>query len=267
MNINITIGQFYPIDSKIHRLDPRAKLLATFVFIAALFFVNDIYGYILSALSIGVIILISKVPFKYLLKGLKAIIGIIIFTAVLNIFFAGGKTVIFSFYFIKITAEGLILAAKMATRLVLLVIASSMLTLTTSPIELTDGIEYVLKPFKKIGVPAHEIAMMMTIALRFIPTLMEEVDKIMKAQIARGADFDTGNIMQKAKSMIPLLVPLFISAFRRADDLAMAMEARCYQGDAHRTRMKILKFNDNDYIFCAILIAYAAVTVVMGIIL
>jgi len=256
MNINITIGQFYPIDSKIHRLDPRVKLLAVFSYVIFLFMATNMWGYVFGALGLVLVIAMSNVPPKYIFKGLKSIIGIIMFTVVLNIFFVPGKNVIFSVGFIKLTTEGLFTAGKMASRLILLIVASSVLTLTTSPIELTDAIEYCLKPFKRIGVPSHEIAMMMTIALRFIPTLMEEVDKIMKAQIARGADFDTGNIMQKAKSLIPLLVPLFISSFRRADELALAMEARCYQGDVNRTRMKELKFEQRDYLFliCLILV-------------
>jgi len=249
MNINITIGQFYPIDSKIHRLDPRVKLLAVFTYVIFLFMSTNMWGYICGAISLGIVITMSNVPPKYMFKGLKNILGIILFTVVLNIFFVPGENVIFSVGIITLTMEGIYTAGKMACRLILLIVASSILTLTTSPIELTDGIEYALKPFKRLGVPSHEIAMMMTIALRFIPTLMEEVDKIMKAQIARGADFDTGNIMQKAKSLIPLLVPLFISSFRRADELALAMEARCYQGDVNRTRMKELKLEQRDYVF------------------
>ena len=249
MNINITIGQFYPIDSKIHRLDPRVKLMAVFAYVIFLFMSANMWGYILGAVGLGVVIIMSNVPPKYMFKGLRSIIGIIMFTVILNLFFAPGENVIFSWGVISITMEGIYTAGKMACRLILLIVASSILTLTTSPIELTDGIEYGLKPLKRFGVPSHEIAMMMTIALRFIPTLMEEVDKIMKAQIARGADFDTGNLMQKAKSLIPLLVPLFISSFRRADELALAMEARCYQGDVNRTRMKELKFEQRDYLF------------------
>lgn len=258
MNLNIAIGQFYPAQSKIHSLDPRTKLLALLVFIIILFGVTDALGYIISAVSLSIVILMSKVPVKFMLKGLRNVFFIIIFTVVLNVFFVPGENIIFQLGFLRITAEGLFAAARMASRLVLLIIASSVLTLTTSPIELTDGIEHALKPFKKIGVPAHEIAMMMTIALRFIPTLMEDTDRIMKAQISRGADFATGNLIQKAKAIIPLLVPLFISAFRRADELAIAMTARCYSGDEKRTRMKLLKRGRGDYIFYLALILFGA---------
>ena len=257
MNLNITIGQYYPAGSKIHSLDPRTKLLTLLVFIIILFTATNAIGYIVAALSIFAVIKISTVPLKFMLKGLRGVFFIIIFTVVLNVFFVPGETVLFQLGFLRVTVEGLFAAGRMASRLVLLIIASSVLTLTTSPIELTDGIEYSLKPFKKIGVPAHEIAMMMTIALRFIPTLMEETDRIMKAQISRGADFDTGGLMQKAKAIIPLLVPLFISAFRRADELAMAMEARCYRGDENRTRMKQLKMTSIDYIFYGALLLFS----------
>ncbi|MCL2564923.1 MAG: energy-coupling factor transporter transmembrane protein EcfT [Defluviitaleaceae bacterium] len=258
MNLNITIGQYYPASSKIHSLDPRTKLLALFVFIIILFSAPNAFGYVVSALGLFGVILMSKVPVKFMLKGLRNVFFIIIFTVVLNVFFVPGETVLFQLGFLRVTLEGLFAAARMACRLVLLIIASSVLTLTTSPIELTDGIEHALKPFKKIGVPAHEIAMMMTIALRFIPTLMEETDRIMKAQISRGADFGSGNLVQKAKAIIPLLVPLFISAFRRADELALAMESRCYRGDENRTRMKVLKRGRIDYIFYLSLILFGA---------
>lgn len=247
MNTNITIGQYYPIDSKIHRLDARIKLFGIMLYITSLFFVTNFFGYVVSFLFLCVVIFMSKVPVKYMLKGLKSIIFIITFTLILNIFLTPGENVIFSFSIFKVTSEGLALGLKMAVRLILLVVGSSILTLTTSPIELTDAIEFTLKPFKKIGVPSHEIAMMMTITLRFIPTLIEEMDKIIKAQTARGADFDTGGLLQKAKSLIPVLVPLFLSSFRRAEDLAMAMEARCYRGDINRTRMKVMKVTKIDY--------------------
>ena len=227
---DITIGQYYPAESPIHRLDARFKIIAAFLFIVSLFIVDTIIGYICVSILLGIVIRISKVPFKFMVRGLKSIMIIILFTAVINLFLTQGEQVIWQFGVLHLTVEGIYMAVKMCVRLVLLIIGSSLLTLTTTPIQLTDGLEYLLHPLKKIGVPAHEIAMMMTIALRFIPTLLDETDKIIKAQQARGADFDTGNMMQKAKSMIPILVPLFISAFRRAEELAMAMEARCYHG-------------------------------------
>jgi len=245
--LKITIGQYYHADSFIHKLDARMKLLCTIIFITVLFFVGNFLGYALAAIYLAVIIKVSKVPPRYLFRGLRAIMFIIVFTAFLNVFFTQGGTVLVEFGFVRVTELGLINAARMGIRLVMLIIGSSILTLTTTPIQLTDAIEFSLKPFKKIGVPAHEIAMMMTIALRFIPTLIEEMDKIMKAQMARGADFDTGGIIKKAKSLVPLLVPLFISSFRRADDLALAMEARCYRGDMGRTRMKQMKMKGRDY--------------------
>lgn len=257
--MDITIGQFYPVNSKIHRLDPRIKLLATLVYIIDIFVVKSYIGYGLATILLALVVYMSKVPFKLLFKSLKGIVFIILFTVFLNMLFTSGDTVLLKCGIIKITQEGVDLALRMAIRLILLIIGSSILTLTTSPIQLTDAIEYSLKPFKKIGVPAHEIAMMMTIALRFIPTLIEELDKIRKAQMARGADFDTGGIVKKAKSLVPLLVPLFISSFRRADELAMAMEARCYRGDINRTRLNQLVLKARDYIAIIILVIVSAV--------
>ncbi len=245
---DITIGQYYPTNSPIHRLDPRTKILATFAYILSLFVVKDYIGYVVIALFVYALTKVAKIPLKFILKGLRAIFIIILFTVILNIFMAPGETILYEVWGgrIKITLEGLELAVKMVARLVLLIVGSSLLTLTTSPIELTDGIEALLKPFTKIGVPAHEIAMMMSISLRFIPILLEETDKIMKAQMARGADFESGGLIKRAKALIPILVPLFISAFRRADELAMAMEARCYRGGENRTRMKKLIFEKSD---------------------
>lgn len=245
---DITIGQYYPTNSPIHRLDPRAKILSTFAYIIALFVIEKYVGYVLIAGFVYALTKVAKIPLKFILKGLRAIFLIIIFTVVLNVFMTPGETILYEMGWIKVTLEGLELALKMVSRLVLLIIGSSLLTLTTSPIELTDGIEALLKPFSRIGVPAHEIAMMMSISLRFIPILLEETDKIMKAQMARGADFESGGIIKRAKALIPILVPLFISAFRRADELAMAMEARCYRGGENRTRMKQLIFEKGDYI-------------------
>ena len=258
---DITIGQYYPADSPIHRMDARLKLTITFLFIVTLFMVNTFVGYVFVIASMGLVIKASKVPLKFMLKGLKSIVIIILFTAFINLFMTRGETVLLQMGFLTLTLEGVFLAAKMCVRLVLLIIGSSLLTLTTTPIQLTDAIEYILKPFKKIGVPAHEIAMMMTIALRFIPTLLDETDKIMKAQQARGADFDTGNLVQKAKALIPILVPLFISAFRRAEELAMAMEARCYHGDERRTRMNVMQMKPADYRAAGIMAVYTVVLI------
>ncbi|HHW68457.1 MAG: energy-coupling factor transport system permease protein [Epulopiscium sp.] len=260
---DITIGQYYPTDSWIHRLDPRVKIVSTFVFIIALFIANRYIGYALTFLFLACIIAISKVPVKFMLKGLKAIFVIILITVALNIFMTPGDTIIWQYKSLRITGEGLYLAGLMALRLIFLIIGSSILTLTTSPIQLTDGIESILKPFKKVGIPAHEIAMMMTIALRFIPILLEETDKIMKAQMARGADFESGGIVKRAKSLIPLLVPLFISAFRRADELAMAMEARCYRGGENRTRMKQLVIEKRDYVAMAVMIFFTSAMILI----
>lgn len=245
---DITIGQYLPGESFTHKLDPRTKIIISILFIASLFIINKFVGYILVVAFLGAVIINAKVPLKFIFKGLKPILFLIIITAALNIFMVKGTedTLLFQLGFLKVYLEGLRIAAFMALRLMFLIIGTSLLTLTTSPIELTDGIERLLRPIGKEL--AHELAMMMTIALRFIPTLTEETDKIMKAQKARGADFETGNIVQKAKSLIPLLVPLFISSFRRADELAMAMEARCYRGGAGRTRMKELKFQFIDLI-------------------
>ncbi|HZJ83227.1 MAG TPA: energy-coupling factor transporter transmembrane protein EcfT [Clostridia bacterium] len=245
---DITIGQYFPGDSFVHLLDPRMKIVISFIFIILIFFIKSFLGYAFILLFIGTIIGVSGIPPKYVIKGLRPLLFIILLTFILNIFFTSGGRELWRWGFLVITEEGLIQGTLMALRLVFLVSGTSLLTLTTSPIALTDGIESLLKPLKLIKFPSHELAMMMTIALRFIPTLLEETDKIMKAQMARGADFESGNILQRAKSLIPLLVPLFISAFRRADELAMAMESRCYRGGDNRTRMKILKVDKRDYI-------------------
>ena len=253
---DITIGQYYPAESPIHRMDARLKLAITLIYIISLFLVNSFVGYAFVLICLALVIKSSKVPVKFMLRGLKSIMIIILFTAFINLFLTKGEHVLLHVGFVTVTMEGLLLAIKMCIRLVMLIVGSSILTLTTTPIQLTDAIEYILKPFKKIGVPAHEIAMMMTIALRFIPTLLDETDKIIKAQQARGADFDTGNLIQKAKALIPILVPLFISAFRRAEELAMAMEARCYHGDEHRTRMNVMKMKSGDYRAAALTAVY-----------
>lgn len=243
---DITIGQYIPGESFIHKLDPRTKILISFLFIISLFIIDKFVGYIFVVAFLALVVYIAKISPRYLYKGLKPVFLLIALTAILNIFMLREGRLIFHIGFIKIYESGISTAFFMAIRLILLIMGTSVLTLTTSPIELTDGIERLLRPIGKEI--AHELAMMMTIALRFIPTLTEETDKIMKAQKARGADFETGNIIEKAKSLIPLLVPLFISSFRRADELAMAMEARCYRGGAGRTRMKELQFGSVDII-------------------
>lgn len=252
---NITIGQYLPGDSFIHRLDPRTKLLLTLFIIVILFLVNTFIGYGLVALYIAVFFALSQLPSRYVLKGLRPLIVIIILTLALNVFMTPGE-VLWKWGFLTVTREGLVKGAMMGLRLILLIIGTSLLTLTTSPIALTDGIESLLSPGKKVGVPAHELAMMMTIALRFIPTLLEETEKIMKAQMARGADFESGNMLRRAKSLIPLLVPLFVSAFRRADELATAMEARCYRGGEGRTKLHQLRYTFRDYVSLGVSICF-----------
>ena len=244
---DITIGQYYPANSLIHRLDPRVKLLGTIVFVVTVFFVNDLVGLILATAALAAVIGLSKVPLKYMLKGLKAIFILMLFTVLLNIFLTPGTELV-RFGIFKITKEGLVLAGKTAIRLIYLIVGSTIMTLTTTPNHLTDGLEKALGPLKKVHFPVHELAMTMSIALRFIPILLEETDKIMKAQQARCADFESGNLIQRMKSLIPILVPLFISAIRRANDLAMAMEARCYHGGVGRTKMKPLVYARRDYL-------------------
>lgn len=261
---NLTIGQHYPVESPVHNLDPRVKIIITLAFLVSLFLIDSFSTYLIVVVFLTAAITISKVPVKFVIKGLRPILMIIIITFVINLLMTPGR-IIFQAGFIKITEEGLKQAGFMAIRLTLLIMGTSLLTLTTSPIILTDGIESLLKPFKRFGLPAHELAMMMTIALRFIPTLMEETEKIMKAQKSRGADFESGNIMSRAKNLVPLLVPLFISAFRRADELAMAMEARCYRGGENRTRMRQLKISKGDYAATFIFIVYFAAVIALKI--
>lgn len=262
---DITIGQYYPADSPIHKIDARVKIVITLLYILSLFIIESFIGYAFVIASLAVIIKMSKVPFKFMVKGLKSLIFIIVFTAIINLFVTKGETPLFNVWRFTVTLEGVYFAIKMCLRIVLLIIGSSILTLTTTPIKLTDGIESLLKPLSKVGVPAHDIAMMMTIALRFIPTLLDETDKIIKAQQARGADFDTGNLVNKAKALVPILVPLFISAFRRADELAMAMEARCYAGGGQRTRMNVMKITSIDYVASIVFVIYFAVLIAIRI--
>ena len=261
---DITIGQYYPAQSPIHRLDPRVKIVCTLIFLISLFVQNSVLGYALAFVFLACMIHVSKVPAKFIGKGLKPIVILLLFTVAMNLFLTRGGAVLFHWGIITITETGLRTSVFMAVRLVLLVAGSSLMTFTTTPNELTDGIEELLGPLNKIHVPVHEIAMIMSIALRFIPILLEETDKIMKAQIARGADLESGNMIQKAKSMIPILVPLFVSAFRRANDLAMAMEARCYRGGEGRTKMKPLKYHKEDRMAYITVIAYVILVVVIG---
>lgn len=263
---DITLGQFYPGNSWIHRLDPRVKIMATLLYIVALFVVDDFIGFAIAFAGLAAVIAISKVPLSFILKGLKPVFLIISFTFIINMFMIKGEVLV-SFWIFEITREGVRTAVFMAVRLILLIIGSSLLTLTTKPISLTDGIEALLSPFKRFGLPAHELAMMMTIALRFIPTLLEETDKIMKAQQARGADFESGNIIRRAKALIPILVPLFISAFRIAQDLAMAMEARCYGGNNKRTRMNGMQMTSRDLAASVLFVLFIAVIIVQRILM
>lgn len=260
---DITLGQYYPADSVIHRLDPRVKLLGTIVYIASLFIGKTFFTFIPIAAFLVMVVILSKVPVSFILKGIKPIIPLLIISAAFNLILTPGDSVIVKFWIITINWEGVFMAIFIILRLLFLVAGTSILTLTTTPTRLTDGIEKGLRFLVPLKVPVHEIAMMMSIALRFIPILIEETDKIRKAQMARGADFESGNIMKRAKAMIPLLVPLFVSAFRRATDLAMAMEARCYHGSDGRTRMKPLVYKVHDFIAYGIIGAYLTVIIVM----
>lgn len=262
---DITIGQYYPAESPVHRLDPRVKIVATMIFIVSLFVAEGWAGYLVSALFLGMCILLSKVPFGYIVKGLKAIVILLGITMFFNMVFTPGDPLV-QFWRITITVQGVRMAVKMGVRLIFLIIGSSLMTLTTTPNQLTNAIERLLKPLGFL-IPVHEIAMMMSIALRFIPILMEETDKIMKAQMARGADFESGNLVKKVRSMVPLLVPLFISAFRRANDLAMAMEARCYHGGKGRTQMKPLVYGGRDHVAYGVMWAYLGVCIAVRIVL
>ncbi len=264
---NITLGQYYPGNSIIHRLDPRIKITLSIAFIVGIFLVQNLLGYVLALLYILLTVRLSTVPFKMLMRGIKPLRFILILTFFLNLFFSTGTTVVFRLWIITVTWEGLSMAVHFSLRLVFLVLGTSLLTLTTSPVALADGLELLLTPLKVIRFPAHELAMMMTIALRFIPTLLEEADKIMKAQMARGADFESGNLIARARAMVPLLVPLFVSAFRRASDLAMAMEARCYHGGENRTRLRVLKLTHLDGYASLVTAGLIALIVLEGILL
>ncbi len=259
---DITIGQYYPADSVLHSLDPRTKLMGVLIYVVSLFVFRGLAGFVAVTVGLALVIWLSKVPLGYMVRGLKAIVIILVITVLFNLFLTPGEPLV-ELWKLKITWEGLEHAAFMTVRLIYLILGSSLLTLTTTPNQLTDGMERALKPLNKIRVPVHEISMMMSIALRFIPILIEETDKIMRAQLARGADFESGNLIKKAKSMVPLLVPLFVSAFRRANDLAMAMEARCYRGGDGRTKMKPLKYRRADAFSYLLIGGYFAAVILL----
>jgi energy-coupling factor transport system permease protein len=261
---DIALGQYYHAESIMHRLDARYKILLALLFIVLAFLIGTVYGYVMMFALLAMATALSRVPVRVLLRGLKPLLFILVFTFLLNIFLTQGGPVLFSFWIVTVTQRGLSTAFFMAVRLAMLVAGTSLLTLTTSPLQLTDGIEALLKPLRKIKFPAHELAMMMTIALRFIPTLSEEANRIRMAQAARGADFDTGGPIKRAMNLVPLLVPLFISAFRRAEELAVAMEARCYHGGEGRTKLKVLKSSFRDYAAMAVMAACYALATVGG---
>ena len=253
---DITIGQYYPSESVIHKLDPRVKLFATMLFVISLFLEKEILSFVIATVALVLVIMISKVPLSYILRGLKPIVFLLVFSCVLNMLFTKGDTVWFQWHFLVLSKEGVINAAFMGVRLLYLVVGSSLMTFTTTPNQLTDGIEKAFRPLNKLHVPVHEFAMMMSIALRFIPILTEELDKIMKAQAARCADFEQGSLKEKAKGLVPIIIPLFVSAIRRANDLALAMEARCYQGGNGRTKLYPLYYQKRDYLAYVWIIAY-----------
>ena len=264
---DITLGQYFPGDTVVHRLDPRTKLVLLVVYIAALFVASGWIAYLAVFAFLVVTIAISQIPLKSIFNGMKPLVLILVFTGVLNVFFTTGEKLLVSFWIVKIYWEGIVRALYMVARILMLITGTFLLTYTTSPIALTDGLESLLSPLKVIRVPVHELAMMMCIALRFIPTLIEETDKIMSAQKARGADFESGNLLHRVKALVPILVPLFISAFRRADELATAMECRCYQGGEGRTKMKLLRYKLRDfmaYLIGAILLAAVITLRVFG---
>ncbi len=263
MQQGLTLGRFLPGNSFIHRLDPRTKILLMIAYIVLVFMVRDFAAFLLPALLLAVMFACAHVPASYLFSSLKPMRFLLVFMFLINLFFTGGETILWQWKFITITAEALRQSVFICLRLALLVAGTSMLTLTTSPLALTDGLERLLSPLKALRFPVHELAMMMTIALRFIPTLMEETQRIQKAQMARGADFESGNIIQRAKSMIPILVPLFVSAFRRADELAMAMESRCYHGGEGRTRMRELHLKAGDGVACIVVACVMAAVIVL----
>jgi len=259
--MNISIGQYIPGNSILHKADPRTKLCLIVLYMVLVITINSYIGYLIAAVYLLISILIGKISVKLLLGSLKAVLFVIMFTAILNLFFVKGTDPLFQWKFIEIYKEGISISLKMTIRIILLVSCASLLTFTTTPILLTDGLESLMRPLSKLKFPSHEIAMMMTIALRFIPTFVEETDRIIKAQTARGADFDSKNLIEKVKSFIPVLVPLFVGAFRRAEELAIAMEARCYHGGEGRTRLKVLKFTYIDAVLTFVTILFAVVII------
>ena len=261
---DITLGQFFPGNSVVHRLDPRTKLIMLVAYIVALFLANNWVSYLIVLAFLVAAIIVSRIPLKAIVRGMKPLVMILIFTGILNVFFTTGETRIVHFWVINIYLEGIVRAAFMVARILMLITGTFLMTYTTSPIALTDGLESLLSPLKKIKLPVHELSMMMCIALRFIPTLIEETDKIMSAQKARGADFENGNLFQKVKALVPILVPLFISAFRRADELATAMECRCYQGGDGRTKMKLLRYKRNDFLTYGVGVLLLAAVIVLN---
>lgn len=262
---SITIGQYMPGNSVVHRLDPRAKFIIMILFIVIIFFIRSFLGYLSLAVVLAILLFISALPLPYFFRGLRPVFYIMAFTIIVHFFMTKGGTVLLRLGPLTVESQGVIMGIFMVLRIIFLVISTSLLTLTTSPIALTDGLEYLMKPLRLVKFPSHEIAMMMTIALRFIPTLMEETEKIMKAQMARGADFESGNVFRRAKSLVPLLVPLFVSAFRRADDLAIAMEARCYRGGEGRTRLHVLTMAWSDYLAVAMGVLLLTAVIAAGI--
>ncbi len=265
MNLDITIGQYCEGNSILHRMDPRAKIVAAILYIVVIFLAKNLFGFALLCASSILLIAVSGIPARIILKSMKPLMFIILFTAVINIFWMQGETLLVHFWIIRIYAEGIFNALMIALRIILLLIGTSIfMTYTTTTIALTDGLEQLLAPFAKLKLPVHEFSMMMTIALRFIPTLVEETQKIMNAQKARGADFSSGSLMQRAKALVPILVPLFISAFRRADELATAMECRCYTGGEGRTRMNVLHARASDFVVCLLVIALGAAVVLLN---
>lgn len=264
---DITLGQYFPIDSVVHKMDARYKIIITLLFLVMLFWGQHVTSLIAGFVFVAVAMICSKIPPKMVLKSLKPIVPILIFTGLLNLFLLDGGKTYFQWKFVKITEQGVQTSVFMLVRICLLIAGTSLLTYTTSPIVLTDAIESLLSPLKKLKMPVHELAMMMTIALRFIPTLIEETDKIMAAQKARGADMESGSLIQRAHALIPILIPLFVSAFRRAEELALAMECRCYHGGEGRTRLRVLKSGMRDYIALALMILLFAAVIVLNIVL
>ena len=264
---DITLGQYYPGSSPIHRMDPRAKLILTIIYIVGVFMIGNLPGYLLALAFLWITVRLAGIRFSYLARGLRPLRFILVFTFLLNVFFAQGETPLFRLGAFTLTREALDSAIYFSLRLIFLVMGTSVLTLTTSPVQLTDALEHLMRPLTRFGFPAHELAMMMTIALRFIPTLLEEADKIQKAQMARGADFESGNLLMRARALIPLLVPLFVSAFRRANDLAMAMEARCYRGGEHRTRLRELRYTRLDAFAALAMAAFLTLIAAEGMLL